>query len=118
MTGFIGFVTALMFACCGWTALSLAMDRHYADIHGRGREPSAGTRRVFRVIGTLALSMAYAICVTLKGWTIGAVLFLGTLTAAALLLMLLLSYAPHRVVAGGKLAATASLLFGAGWLFG
>lgn len=118
MTAFIGFATGLMLACCGWTALSLTMDRHYSDIHGRGKEPSMAVRQLFRAIGTLALLTAFAVCVALEGWTIGPVLCLGTLTAAALILVLLLSYAPHRVVIGGKIAAAASLLLGAGWLLG
>lgn len=118
MIAFIGFATGLMLACCGWTALSLAMDRHYADIHGRGKEPGMATRRLFRAMGTLALLAAFAVCVALEGWTIGPVLCLGTLTAAALILMLLLSYVPHRVIASGKVAAVASLLLGAGWLLG
>lgn len=118
MNAFFGFSAGLMLACCGWAALSLAMDRHYADIHGRGKEPSVATRRLFRAMGTLALLAVFAICVALEGWTIGPVLCLGTLTAAALLLVLLLSYAPHRVVAGGKIAVVASLLFGVRWLVG
>ena len=118
MSAFIGFATGLMLACCGWTALSLAMDRHYADIHGRGKEPSMVVRRLFRAMGTLALLAVFAVCVMLEGWTIGPVLCLGTLTAAALMLVLLLSYAPHRVVTGGKIAAAASVLLGASWLLG
>lgn len=118
MNAFFGFATGLMLACCGWTSLSLAMDRHYADVHGRGKEPSPAARRLFRAMGAAALLAAFAVCVVLQGWTIGAVLCLGMLTAAALMLVLLLSYAPRRVVAGGKIAAAAALLLGAGWLFG
>jgi hypothetical protein len=112
----LGFITALMLACSGWIALSLAMDRHYADVHGRGKEPDAGTRRLFRIAGSFALLAVFAISVVLEGWTIGPVLCLGTMTAGALLLVLLLSYAPHRVTVGGKLAATSSILFGLTWL--
>lgn len=111
-----GFLTALMLACSGWIALSLAMDRHYADIHGRGKEPDVRSRRVLRAIGTLALLASFAVSVMLKGWTIGAVLCLGTMTAGALVLVLLLSYVPHRVTAGGKVAAASSILFGLIWL--
>lgn len=112
----LGFMTALMLACSGWIALSLAMDRHYADVHGRGKEPDAAMRRVFRIAGSLALLAVFAVSVAMEGWTIGAVLCLGTMTAGALLLVLLLSYAPHRVMVGGKFAAASSILCGLTWL--
>ncbi len=37
----------LVFALCyaGLSSLCLAMDRHYADLHGRGAEPPAPLRR-------------------------------------------------------------------------
>ena len=111
-----GFITALTLACSGWIALSLAMDRHYADVHGRGKEPDAGTRRLFRIAGSLALLAVFAISVALEGWTIGTVLCQGIMTAGALLFVLLLSYAPHRVMVGGKFAAASSILCGLTWL--
>ncbi|WP_175625148.1 MULTISPECIES: DUF3325 domain-containing protein [Oxalobacteraceae] len=116
MSGF-GFIAALALAYGGWTALSLGMDRHYADIHGRGKEPQQSERNLYRMLGTLALLATYAISVKLQGWTVGSVLCLGTMTAGALLLVMLLTYAPQRTVFAGKLAIGLAILLGAVWLF-
>lgn len=91
------FLTTLALAYSAWVALSLAMDRHYADIHGRGAEPSAGLRQRGRWLGALALSAAFAVCVRDNGWGIGPVAWLGAMTIAALLLVLQLCYAPKSV---------------------
>ncbi len=115
MTAF-GFVTGLALAYGGWTALSIGMDRHYADIHGRGKEPDQKTRNVCRLLGTVALLLTFAVCVRLQGWTVGSVLCLGTMTAGALLLVLLLTYAPQRAIRTGQLAAVAAAIFGVIWL--
>ncbi|MNR88126.1 hypothetical protein D3C72_190560 [compost metagenome] len=116
MSGF-GFIAALAFAYAGWTALSLGMDRHYSDIHGRGKEPQQRERNIYRMAGSLGLLATFAVCVKLQGWTVGAVLTLGTMTAGALLLVLLLTYAPQRTVLFGKVAAVFSILLAAVWLF-
>lgn len=111
-----GFFTSLALAYTGWTALSLAMDRHYADIHGRGKEPDARTRRICRTIGSILLAAAFLVCVKLQGWTVGSVLCLGVMTAGGLLLVLLLTYAPQRTMLGGKIAAFAAMIGGAIWM--
>ncbi|WP_293775781.1 DUF3325 domain-containing protein [uncultured Oxalicibacterium sp.] len=117
MMGF-GFLTSLAFAYGGWTALSIGMDRHYADMHGRGKEPDQRIRRICRLLGTLALLLTFAACVYLQGWTVGAVLCLGTMTMSALLLVLLLTYAPQRAIQGGQVAAVLGMLFGVLWMVG
>ncbi|WP_050479164.1 DUF3325 domain-containing protein [Herbaspirillum rhizosphaerae] len=98
------FLATLALAYSAWVALSLAMDRHYADIHGRGAEPDALLRKRGRWLGTLALTAAFAVCVRESGWGIGPVTWLGAMTAAALLLVLQLCYAPRSVLRTGKLA--------------
>ena len=114
MSGF-GFMSGLAFACAGWAALSLGMDRHYADIYGRGKEPTPRARRHYRALGGLALLTTFFVDVKLEGWSIGAVLCLGTMVSAALLLVLLLSYVPQRVVLFCKAAGLFAFLFGAVW---
>jgi len=111
MSGF-GFLSALAFACTGWAAFGLAMDRHYADIHGRGKEPTPGARKYCRALGILALLATFAIGVKLAGWSVGPVLSLGTLVAAALLLVLLLTYQPQHLVWFGRVTGTVAILFG------
>ena len=96
------FLATLTLAYSAWVALSLAMDRHYADIHGRGAEPGALLRQRGRWLGTLALIAAFAVCVRDSGWGIGPVVWLGTMTVAALLLVLQLCYAPRSVLRTGK----------------
>src|SRR5450830_62035 len=96
------FLATLALAYSGWVALSLAMDRHYADIYGRGAEPSVRLRLRGRWLGTLALIVAFIICVRDNGWGIGPVAWLGTMTTAALLLVLQLCYAPRSVMGTGK----------------
>jgi hypothetical protein len=109
-------MSGLAFACAGWAALGLAMDRHYADIYGRGKEPTSRARRHYRAIGALALLTTFAVGVRLEGWTVGSVLCLGTMVSAALLLVLLLSYAPHRLVLFGMASGIFAFLFGVIWL--
>ena len=96
------FLATLALPYSAWVALSLAMDRHYADINGRGTEPSAVSRKRGRWLGTLALMAAFAVCVRDSGWGIGPVAWLGTMTVAALLLVLQLCYVPKSVPRTGK----------------
>jgi len=104
------FLATLALTYSAWVALSLAMDRHYADINGRGAEPSAALRKRGRRLGTLALTAAFAVCVRDSGWGIGPVVWLGTMTVAALLLVLQLCYAPKSVPRTGKPALWLALL--------
>src|SRR5450830_109016 len=96
------FLATLSLSYSAWVALSLAMDRHYADIHGRGAEPSALLRKRGRRLGTLALTVAFIVCVRNSGWGIGPVTWLDTMTIAALLLVLQLCYAPRSLLRTGK----------------
>jgi len=96
-------LASLVLAYSAWQALSLAMDRHYA-------EPSAQQRQRGRWAGTLALLAALAICVHNSGWGIGPVAWLGTMTIAALLLVLQLCYAPGSVPRTSKPAWILALL--------
>jgi hypothetical protein len=106
-------VTAWCTAFSGFAALGLAMDRHHEDSYGRGSSP--GARRVWlRVAGTLGLLLSLAACLAIQGPTQGWVLWLGVLTAGALVLVGVLSYAPRRAallatVAGAVAALTALL---------
>jgi len=103
--------TALAYS--GFAAKSLTMDRHYADIHGRGAEPSARLRRQLRSIGWLALALSFAACIAASGWHIGPVVWCGVLSIAAWCATLLLQYAPRKAVQGVWIGipAVAALLF-------
>jgi hypothetical protein len=88
-------------AFAGFTALSLAMDRHHEDSFGR--EP--GLRRPWlRLGGVLGLSVSCAASLALRGATQGWVLWIGMLTAGALAVVLMLTYAPRRIAIAGLVA--------------
>lgn len=91
----------------GLAAISLAMDRHHADIHGRGKAPDHRTRLQFRLAGWFGLALSFMACIAVRGWNTGPVLWCGMLTAAAILLTLLLQYAPRKAM---KLAWASYLL--------
>jgi hypothetical protein len=81
-------------AFAGFAALALAMDRHFEDSFGRGRRPGAA-RAWLRAGGGVALSASLIACLALQqsqGW----VLWFGVMTAAALAVILLLSYPLRR----------------------
>ncbi|MBL6080080.1 DUF3325 domain-containing protein [Belnapia sp. T18] len=82
----------------GFTALCLAMERHHEQVLGRRQIPP-GLRLVLRLAGWLLLLTSPLPCLALAGWGGGSVLWCGMLTAAALLLTLLLAYVP-RLAAG------------------
>jgi hypothetical protein len=106
-------VTAWCTAFSGFAALGLAMDRHHEDSYGRGSSPGA-RRPWLRVAGTLGLLLSLAACLAIQGPTQGWVLWLGVLTAGALVVVGVLSYAPRRAAAlaliAGALAAITALL--------
>ncbi len=94
----------------GLAANSMSLDRHHADIHGRGKEPDARTRLRCRALGWLGIALSFAACVGANGWHTGPVLWCGVLTASAIVLTLLLQYAPHRVLKLAWLAVLGALL--------
>jgi hypothetical protein len=106
-------ILSAILAYDGWAAVGYTMDRHYADLHGRGKVPSRPARIGGRSIGCLALTLSFAIAVKSIGWHIGPVLWCGVLTLSALSITLLLQYAPRLAILAGKLcgiAATAIVL--------
>jgi len=106
-------VTAWCTAFSGFAALGLAIDRHHEDSYGRGKSPGA-RRPWLRLAGTLALLLSLAACLAVQGPTQGWVLWLGVLTAGALVVVGVLSYAPRRAAPlaaiAGVLAAITALL--------
>ncbi|WP_326536755.1 DUF3325 domain-containing protein [Pseudorhodoferax sp.] len=110
-------------ALTGFSALSLAMDRHYEDYKGRGNTPSATLRRWMQVGGALGLVLSLWAAIAGYGSAQGWVFWFGAMTVAALAVVLTLTYAPRRIVrllrAGTvllALSALGSLATGAGGL--
>ena len=101
-------VFALSYA--GLSCLCLAMDRHYADLHGRGAEPPAPLRRRLQWTGSLALAAALAWAMHIAGGGYGLVYWIGSLTGCGLLLIWLLPYAPHHAMRLARVIGGAAVL--------
>lgn len=102
-------VACLGFAVGGFTWLAQAMDRHHADMFGRGSVPAPARVTRLRWQGSLALAVALAACVLAEGWAFGVIYWAGLLTLGALTVVGVFSWAPH---ASPRLAR-ASIAFGA-----
>jgi hypothetical protein len=102
----LGLVFAASLA--GFCALSLAMDRHSEDVFGRGSTPGAW-RRWLQLGGTALLCLSLGASLQAGGASIGWVLWLGALTAAALATVGLLGCAPQRFHWIASAAAAAAL---------
>ena len=97
-------------AFSGFAATSITMDRHYADIHGRGKEAHAATRLRLRALGWIGLLLSFMACIGASGWHIGPVLWCGILSLAAWTVTLLLQYHPRRVLQSAWIGIPAALL--------
>lgn len=111
-----GLPTAAAFCAAlgGFTSLSLAMDRHFEDSFGRGKSPGKWLPWL-RLGGVLGLLAALLACLRAGGTSQGWVLYFGVLTAAAMCLVLVLTYAPRRLrllAVIGLAAPALALVFG------
>ncbi|RTQ85719.1 MULTISPECIES: DUF3325 domain-containing protein [Stenotrophomonas] len=68
-----------------FTALSLAMEKHQHDLHGKAAATPA-RRTQWRVLGWALLTAAFALCVVDHGWAMGPVLWLGVMTVGGVVL--------------------------------
>lgn len=110
-------LAAFALSLAGFAALALSLERHHADIHGRGSMPARGSVARLRLAGAVALALAWALHVAAQGGPLGTVAWVGTLTASAIAVALGLSYAPRavqRLLPGMALVGLAGA--GAGWL--
>lgn len=98
---------ALSLCYAGMAGLCLAMDRHHGQVWGRDAPPAA--RWGLRAVGTLLLALALCPCLVAWGATVGVVVWLGFLSAGALLLVGLLPYVPRLATVVAALAALAGL---------
>jgi len=103
-------VSGAALAFSGFAATSLTMDRHYADIHGRGKEPDARLRLRLRTLGWLGLLLSFMACIGASGWHIGPVLWCGILSLAAWTVTLLLQYHPRKLLHSAWIGIPAALL--------
>ncbi|MDC8758980.1 DUF3325 domain-containing protein [Janthinobacterium fluminis] len=104
-------VFALNYA--GLAGLCLAMERHSADLRGRGNEAPPAARRKLRLGGWAALALALCWAGGADDGARGLLFWLGSLTACGLLLIVLLPYAARHAARLAVAAAAAALLAGA-----
>lgn len=90
---------ALAFALsyAGFMVLCLSMSRHRREVFDRVFPPRFDVR--LRGLGFALLLLALWASALHSGWQIGAVLWIALLTLAALLVALMLSYAPRQMPA-------------------
>ena len=84
----------------GWFAL--AMEPHWRQVHGDGvRAPAVAMR--LRVLGTAALAISLALCITVDHPTMAALVWVMALAGAALVIAFVLSWRARwlRVLVGG-----------------
>lgn len=103
-------MTGALLAYGGLAANGLSIDRHYADIHGRSKEPDPRLRLRCRSAGWLGIVLSLAACVAARGWHTGPVLWCGLLTASAIALALLFQYRPALAPRLAWAGAMASVL--------
>lgn len=96
----------------GFTALSLAMDRHHDNTFGRHRPPRAQRRFWLRAAGALGLLLSLLACLAVQGPTQGWVLWCGVLTAGVLPVVLVQAYAPQRAAVLAWAVSALTLLLG------
>lgn len=77
------------------TALCLSLNRHHAEV--LQAKPSARRVMLLRILGWTGIGLSLPVAGVAEGWNFGPVQWLGTLTGAAVALVLLLSYQPHLV---------------------
>ena len=98
---------ALALSFSAFTALSLAMERHQHDLHGKAAAVPA-RRTQWRVLGWSLLAVTFALCVADHGWAMGPVQWLGVVTVGGVTLSFgLYPYRPRWIV---PLAITLPLL--------
>jgi hypothetical protein len=107
LTALLFTVAALSAATAGFAGLSLAMDRHWQGIYGRGAAPEPGRRRLLQGLGSVALLASLACCLAVRDSAQAFVMWVGLLTAAAWIAVSLLTYGARKA---GRAARAAGLL--------
>ncbi|MBC9176630.1 DUF3325 domain-containing protein [Pseudoroseomonas ludipueritiae] len=104
-------VLGFALAYAGFSALCLSMERHHEQVFRRRRLPP-WRRRVLAYLGWVLLMSSLPPVVQAFGWGTGLAFWAGILTATAMPLAMLLTYAPRAalVLAVGSVPAGLLLL--------
>ncbi|MFP6848312.1 MAG: DUF3325 domain-containing protein [Pseudomonas sp.] len=106
MSTTLALLLAAALCYAGMAALCLGMDRHHQQVWSR---KAPRRQRGLRLAGWLLLAIALWPCVQAWGGAVGVVIWFGLLSAAALLLVLLLPYRPQGAALLMVLAMLGSL---------
>lgn len=98
---------ALGAAIAAMTCFALAMDRHHERVYGHAVADRAA--RMLRVTGWMLLALSIVPCVRGWGASIGAVVWVGCVCAAALAVTPWLTWCPRFVPLTGTIAAAIGL---------
>ncbi len=111
-------VAGLGFAIAGFAWLAQAMDRHHADMFGRGSVPAPARVTRLRWQGTIALALALTACVLAEGWAFGVVYWAGVLTVGAMTVVGAFSWAPQAAprLANASIAVGVAAALASPWL--
>jgi hypothetical protein len=103
-------VTIASLALCyaGLTGLCLAMGRHHQKV--LQRQIAKGRALGFRAAGWALLTLSLVACVIGWGASVGVVVWFGVLSAAALIIIVLLPYAPLVIARAGASAAAVGVV--------
>jgi hypothetical protein len=92
-------MSALAFALAfsAFVALCLSMEKHQMDLHGAKRADVAAMRRL-RWAGWALTVAAFVVAIIARGWTIGPLWWLGTMTVSGIAITYgLLPYRPRWI---------------------
>lgn len=89
---------AFLLILLGFGLLAVSMPRHYRDIRPGRAAPSVALSRLYCLAGFFMLSVVCVWYSQSHGLALGLVYWTGQLTLAALLLSILLSYCPQRLL--------------------
>lgn len=106
MDTLLALILGIALCYAGMAALCLGMDRHHRQVWSR---IAPRLQRGLRVAGWLLLAVALWPCIRAWGGSVGVVVWFGLLSAAALLLVLLLPYRPRGAALLMGLAIVGSL---------
>jgi ABC-type enterochelin transport system permease subunit len=92
-------MSALAFALAfsAFVALCLSMEKHQMDLHGANRADALAMQRL-RWTGWVLTVAAFVVAIMARGWTIGPLWWLGTMTASGVAITYgLLPYRPRWI---------------------
>lgn len=107
MTPLHATLLGLALAYAGMAGLCFAMDRHHGQLTRQHTVPRL-QRWLLRLVGSGLLLVAAWPCLSVFGGSVGTVVWLGLLSAGALLLALVLPVAPRLAACAAPLALVAA----------